>query len=159
MIHRERLTATMPGDFVVFLIGMRLNQPWKVHKWGPVAAAMPRMISELRRQPELGFLHAEMWFSRTFILVQYWRSMDQLMAYAASKQAAHLPAWKAFNQSIGTDGAVGIWHETFAISAGAHESVYVNMPPFGLGRAGSLEAATRRKHSAADQLGRSGKSE
>jgi hypothetical protein len=49
MIHRERLTATIDGDFVVFLIGMRLNQPWKVHKWWPVAAAMPRMISELRR--------------------------------------------------------------------------------------------------------------
>jgi len=157
MIHRERLTATIDGDFVVFLIGMRLNQPWKVYKWWPVAAAMPRMISELQRQPELGLLHAEMWFSRTLIMVQYWRSMEQLMAYATSKQAAHLPAWKAFNQSVGTDGAVGIWHETFAVSAGAYESVYVNMPAFGLGRAGSLEAATGRKHSAADRLGRSPK--
>jgi hypothetical protein len=141
MIHRERLTASLDGDFVVFLIGMRLNH---------------RMISELRRQPELGLLHAEMWFSRTIILVQYWRSMDQLMAYATSKQAAHLPAWKAFNQSVGTDGSVGIWHETFAVKAGACESVYVNMPPFGLGRAGKLEPATGRKHSAADRLGRGG---
>lgn len=157
MIHRERLTAAIDGDFVVFLIGMRLNQPWKVYKWWPVAAAMPRMISELQRQPELGLLHAEMWFSRTLIMVQYWRSMEQLMAYATSKQAAHLPAWKAFNQSVGTDGAVGIWHETFAVSAGAYESVYVNMPAFGLGRAGGLEAATGRKHSAADRLGRSPK--
>ncbi|MBA5689229.1 DUF4188 domain-containing protein [Rugamonas apoptosis] len=155
MIHRERLTATIDGDFVVFLIGMRLNQPWKVHKWWPVAAAMPGMISELRRQPELGLLHAEMWFSRTLIMVQYWRSMDQLMAYATSKEAAHLPAWKAFNQSVGTDGTVGIWHETFAVAAGAYESVYVNMPAFGLGRAGSLEAATGRKQSAANRLGRS----
>ena len=23
----------MDGDFVVFLIGIRLNKPWKVHKW------------------------------------------------------------------------------------------------------------------------------
>lgn len=157
MIHRERLTATIDGDFVVFLIGMRLNQPWKVNKWWPVAAAMPRMISELRRQPELGLLNAEMWFSRTLIMVQYWRSMDQLMAYATSKQAAHLPAWKAFNQSVGTDGTVGIWHETFVVAAGAYESVYINMPAFGLGRAGSLEAATGNKHSAADRLGRSAK--
>jgi GH15 family glucan-1,4-alpha-glucosidase len=151
MINQKRLIATIDGDFVVFLIGMRLNQPWKVHKWGPVAAAMPRMISELRRQPKLGFLHAEMWFSRTIIMVQYWRSMDQLMAYATSKQATHLPAWKAFNQSVGTDGSVGIWHETFSIAAGGYESVYVNMPPFGLGRAGKLEAATGRKHSATDR--------
>jgi len=157
MIHRERLTATIDGDFVVFLIGMRLNQPWKVHKWWPVASAMPRMLSELRRQPELGLLHAEMWFSRTLVMVQYWRSMDQLMEYATNKQAEHLPAWKAFNQAIGTDGSVGIWHETFAVSAGAYESVYVNMPAFGLGRAGRLEAATGRKHSAKGRLGGSGK--
>ncbi|MET0983249.1 MAG: DUF4188 domain-containing protein [Telluria sp.] len=157
MIFRERLTGTIDGDFVVFLIGMRLNQPWKVHKWWPVASAMPRMIRELERQPELGLLHAEMWFSRTLIMVQYWRSMDQLMAYATNKQAAHLPAWKAFNQSVGTDGSVGIWHETFAVSAGAYESVYVNMPAFGLGRAGKLESATGRKHSAADRLGRGGR--
>lgn len=156
MIHRERLTASIEGDFVVFLIGMRLNQPWKVHKWWPVASAMPRMIGELQRQPELGFLHAEMWFSRTTIMVQYWRSMDQLMAYATSKQAEHLPAWKAFNQSVGTDGSVGIWHETYAVQAGASESVYVNMPAFGQGRAGTLEPATGRKRSAADRLGRGG---
>ena len=67
MIRRERLTANLEGDFVVFLIGMRINNPWKVHKWLPVATAMPRMIKELYRQPELGFLHAEMWFSRTII--------------------------------------------------------------------------------------------
>jgi len=29
MIHHERLTATIDGDFVVFLIGMRPNQPWE----------------------------------------------------------------------------------------------------------------------------------
>ena len=158
MIHHERLTATIDGDFVVFLIGMRLNQPWKVHKWWPVAAAMPRMFDELRgelrRQPELGLLHAEMWFSRTPVVIQYWRSMEQLMAYATDKQAPHLPAWKAFNQAIGTDGSVGIWHETFAVKAGAYESVYVNMPSFGLGRAGRLEAVSGRRQSAAGRLRR-----
>ena len=39
----DRLTAEMDGDFVVFLIGMRVNKPWKVHKWLPVARAMPRL--------------------------------------------------------------------------------------------------------------------
>ena len=69
LVRRERLTATLPGDFVVFLIGMRVNQPLKLHKWLPVAMAMPRMIKELSRQPELGLLHAEMWFSRTVLMV------------------------------------------------------------------------------------------
>jgi Domain of unknown function (DUF4188) len=152
MINTERLTASMQGEFVVFLIGMRINQPLKVHKWLPVARAMPRMITELYRQPELGFVHAETWFSRTIIMVQYWRSMDQLLAYAKSKTAEHLPAWQAFNRSVGTDGSVGIWHETYAVSPGSHESVYVNMPAFGLGKAGGLQPATGGRQSASGRL-------
>ncbi len=152
MIRPERLTATLEGDFVVFLIGMRVNQPLKVHKWLPVASAMPRMIKELYRQPDLGFLHAEMWLSRTIIMVQYWRSMDQLMAYAKDRSAEHLPAWQAFNKSIGTDGSVGIWHETYAASPGSYENVYVNMPAFGLGKAGTLQAVSGGRQSAAGRL-------
>jgi hypothetical protein len=34
--------------------------------------------------------------------VQYWRSMDHLVAYARNKEAKHLPAWRAFNKAIGT---------------------------------------------------------
>jgi hypothetical protein len=34
-IHPGRYTAEIEGDFVVFLIGMRLNRPWKVHQWLP----------------------------------------------------------------------------------------------------------------------------
>jgi hypothetical protein len=153
MIHHERLTARLDGNFVLFLIGMRINRPWLVHKWWPVAMAMPRMIAELRRQPELGFIHGESWFSRTIIMVQYWRSLEQLLAYAKSKDAQHLPAWRAFNRAVGTDGSVGIWHETYAASPGSYETVYVNMPPFGLGSAVEAQPATGRWNSAADRLG------
>ena len=38
----QRMTAKVEGDFVVFLIGMRINRLWKIHKWLPVAMAMPR---------------------------------------------------------------------------------------------------------------------
>lgn len=31
----ERMTAKVDGDFVVFLIGMRINKPLKLHKWIP----------------------------------------------------------------------------------------------------------------------------
>jgi len=152
MIRTERLTSILEGEFVVFLIGLRINRPLKVHKWWPVARAMPRMIEELYRQPALGFIHAEMWFSRTTIMVQYWRSMEQLLAYAKSKTAEHLPAWQAFNRSVGTDGSVGIWHETYAISPGSHESLYVNMPAFGLGRAGALLPAAGARLTASGRL-------
>ncbi|HEX9172659.1 MAG TPA: DUF4188 domain-containing protein [Telluria sp.] len=152
MIHQERLSATLDGDFVVFLIGMRINKPLHIHKWLPVASAMPRMLRELGQRPELGLLHAEMWFSRTIILVQYWRSMEQLLAYATNPQSEHLPAWAKFNKAVGTDGSVGIWHETYKASAGSYESIYANMPAFGLGKAGSLHPARGRKHSAAGRL-------
>jgi hypothetical protein len=152
MIRTERLTASLAGDFVVFLIGVRINQPLQIHKWLPVVRAMPRMLRELQQHPELGFIHAETWFSRTFILVQYWRSMEQLLAYAKNKNATHLPAWQAFNKSVGTHGCVGIWHETYAASAGTYENVYVNMPAFGLGKAGVLQSASAGRQSAAGRL-------
>ena len=152
MIHAARMTAAVDGDVVLFLIGMRLNKPWAIHKWLPVARAMPRMLRELYQNPELGFVSHEMWFSRTLILVQYWRSLDQLMAYASAREAEHLPAWQAFNRAVGTDGSVGIWHETYFAKAGAFESVYANMPPFGLGKVGPLVEAKGPYRSAAQRL-------
>ena len=49
------LAKRMTGEFVVFLIGMRINRPWKIHKWLPVAMAMPRMIQELSADKDSGF--------------------------------------------------------------------------------------------------------
>src|SRR4051812_44507989 len=139
VIIKERVTASIEGEFVVFLIGMRFNNPLLIHKWIPVFVAMPRMIKELIRQPEMGLLHAELWLGRTTIMIQYWRSMEQLLAYATNKDAEHLPAWHAFNKRVGNDGSVGIWHETYAASPGTYETIYANMPAFGLGKAGSLK--------------------
>jgi hypothetical protein len=42
-IISARMTAEVDGEFVVFLIGMRINRWWKVHKWLPVAAAIMAM--------------------------------------------------------------------------------------------------------------------
>ncbi|RFP18490.1 MULTISPECIES: DUF4188 domain-containing protein [unclassified Duganella] len=152
MIRPERLTAQLDGDFVVFLIGMRINKLWKIHKWFPVMSAMPRMLRELASTSDSGLLSYEMWFGRTIILVQYWRSAEQLLSYATNKDAEHLPAWKKFNQSVGTSGDVGIWHETYKISPGSSENVYVNMPPFGLGKAGTLYPASGKRFSARDRF-------
>ena len=135
MIVKERMTAEVDGDFVVFLIGMRVNNIFKIHKWLPVASAMPRMLTELYRNPELGLISHEQWFGRTTIMLQYWRSFDHLESYAKAKNSNHLPAWSAFNRNIGSNGAVGIWHETYIIRAGTFESVYNNMPVFGLAKA------------------------
>ncbi|MGH7285484.1 MAG: DUF4188 domain-containing protein [Polyangiaceae bacterium] len=148
----KRMTGKMDGEFVVFMIGMRVNRWWLLHKWLRVAMAMPRMIKELVKKPELGFLGQESWFGRTTIMVSYWRSMDHLMAYAKSRNSEHLPAWRAFNKNIGTNGDVGIWHETYRVRPGDHEGVYVNMQPFGLGRAGELVEATGNREHARGRL-------
>lgn len=148
-VIQKRMSGRMDGEFVVFVIGMRINRWWKWWQWLRVALAMPRMLRELRANPQLGFLGAEQWFGRTTVMVSYWRSMEQLMAYAHSRNAAHLPAWRAFNRAVGTNGDVGIWHETFRVRPGDYESVYANMPSFGLGRAGQLvEASGVRTHAA-----------
>ena len=77
-VQRGRYTADIDGDFVVFLIGMRLNHPLRIRKWWPVAAAMPRMLNVLSQHPELGCLGFQQWFGRTTLLVQYWRDHGML---------------------------------------------------------------------------------
>lgn len=135
-IIEERVSARVTEDeFVVFLIGMRVNRPWKVHRWLPVVRAMGRMLRELSAAPDLGLKHVESWFGRTSIMVQYWSSFEALEAYATSKTAAHVPAWREFNGLIGSNGDVGIWHETYVQRPGSFECVYNNMPRFGLSRA------------------------
>ncbi|MDN4017516.1 DUF4188 domain-containing protein [Zwartia panacis] len=148
MITKGRVTATLDGDFVVFMIGFRLNKIWAIHKWLPVFLAMPKMLKELNSNKDLGYLHHEIWFGRTLILVQYWRSKEKLLAYAKNKDAQHLPAWKAFNQSIGSEGSVGIWHETYQATRGTYENIYVNMPSFGLGKAGKLQFVGKGQNNA-----------
>src|ERR1700753_2371139 len=108
-VHKGRFTAQIEGDFVVFLIGMRINQLWAVHKWLPVSMAMPKMLTELFQQPELGLLHASTSISgRTISVVQYWRSFEQLHEYAHARDKKHLPAWADFNRRVGGHRAGGI---------------------------------------------------
>jgi hypothetical protein len=146
----ERVTTEIDGDFVVFLIGMRINKPWKIHKWLPVFLAMPRMLKELAGQPESGFLGCTMGLPT---IVQYWRSFEHLESYARSRDKAHWPAWVAFNKRVGgSRGDVGIWHETYRVAAGQYEAVYSGMPPFGLGKIGQVRPATGVRESARSRL-------
>jgi hypothetical protein len=133
----RRVSAGIDGDLVVFLIGMRVNRPWKVHRWLPVMRAMPRMLKELASRPESGFLGCEILGLRG--MVQYWRSFEALEAYARDPEAAHWPAWVDFNRKLRhSRGDVGIWHETYLVRDGAYETLYSGMPPFGLARATAI---------------------
>lgn len=155
-----RMTAEIEGDFVVFLIGMRFNKPWLPHKWWPVFTAMPRMLRALYRDPDSGLLgHVLTLTPSGPLVIQYWRSVEQLQSFAMDAGRPHRPAWKAFNKAIGyraglTSASVGIWHETYIVRAGQYESVYGNMPRFGLARAGEHQPVARRGESAKARLDR-----
>ena len=150
----KRVTAQIDGDFVVFLIGMRINRPWKIHKWLPVFRAMPRMIRELEARPESGFLGHVM---NLGVIVQSWRSFEHLEAYARDRNRLHWPAWTDFNRRVGgSRGDVGIWHETYKVRDGEYECVYSGMPPFGLAKASRSTDAVGQRESARGRLGGSG---
>jgi hypothetical protein len=149
----RRVCAEIEGPFVLFLIGIRLNRWWKVWQWLPVFRAMPQMLIELGRNPGLGLLHARSHFGFPgTMIVQYWRSYEALEAYASARDKAHLPAWAAFNKAIGSNGDVGIWHETYLIDPGKSENVYNNMPAWGMGRAGVIHDATGQRARAIGRL-------
>lgn len=140
-----RFTAQIDDPFVVFLIGMRVNKALACRKWLPVANAMPRMLEVLYQHPEKGFLGSETFFRVwpvTLCLVSYWRSFEDLEHFARCKDDPHLEAWRQFNRAIGTDGTVGIWHETYMVQPGQYEAVYGNMPVFGLAAATQHVPAT-----------------
>ncbi len=152
-IMASRATAQIDGDFVVFLIGMRVNKPWKVHQWLPMIRAMPRMLKELENAPpEVGFLgHNGLGLGST---TQYWRSFDHLEAYARARDRRHWPAWVEFNRRMkNARGDVGIWHETYRVRAGEYETLYSGMPLFGLAKAGRRAAVTAETESARERLG------
>ncbi len=151
-IIKERMTAETDTEFVVFLLGMRINKLWKIHKWLPLTTAMPKMIAELNDNPDMGFISHEQWFGRTTIMVQYWKSFEHLEAYAKNRDSNHLPVWSQFNKDIGSNGDVGIWHETYLIKPGRFESIYHNMPTFGLAKAMNSVPAIGKYKSASDRL-------
>jgi hypothetical protein len=154
-LNEGRTTAGREGGVVVFLIGMRINSFAAVRSWWPVAKAMGPMLAELRRDRDGGLLgfKALRGGLREVYLVQYWESQEKLLAYASAPDRHHRPAWAAFNRRLREGrGKVGFWHETYVVPAGAHESVYVNMPAYGLGAATGVLPVGRRGDRAADRL-------
>ncbi|SDW84371.1 protein of unknown function [Marinococcus luteus] len=146
---------TTPGDrdVTVFVIGMKINKWRAVHKGLPVLIAMPPMIKELSINKELGCMGIQSYIQfPTTMMIQYWNSKEQLLAYA--KAPKHLKAWRTFNKRTKGNDAVGIYHETYIVPKGAYESIYVNMPSLGLGKALGTEPVTKATGTANERMGR-----
>ena len=148
----ERLTVQREDGFVVFLIGARINKWWMMPiRWG-VAAAFGRLMRELEADPSSGLLAYESYFGRTTLNLQYWRSMEDLLAYAKDREQSHAPAWRQWMKKWGLGGAVGIWHETYVVEPGGYECIYQHMPAFGLGKVGPLVPAEGELRTAKKRL-------
>ncbi len=149
-----RFTAQTDEPFVVFIIGMRVNKFFAFRKWIATAMAMGPMLRTLYQHPEKGFLGAQTLISwRGVTTIQYWRSFDDLEKFARDKDDPHLEAWRKFNKSIGSDGSVGIFHETFLVDARKYEALYGNMPVLGLAAATSHVPAVGKRETARRRLG------
>ena len=161
----ERLTHAYDGPLAVFLIGLRIHQPWRLKVVGQAVRAMPKMIIELEQNKaaaqrgeaeSLGYLGSRSTVDLTgTTMIQWWRSTDDLYAYASAPDHEHRPAWSEFYRvARSAPRAVTIWHETYAVEPGGAESVYAGGKPFGLGAVAGTIPVSRRGEHARDRLGR-----
>ena len=152
-IHRGRYTARIDGDFVVFLIGMRANRPWKLKVLLPMLKSMPEMLRWLDEHPQAGLLAYHNAWIKGPAVVQYWRSFEDLDSFARAVDQPHLPFWKWFNQAVRASGDIGIWHETYRVRAGEYECIYGNMGRIGLAQAGEHLPVGSTGQSSARRIG------
>jgi len=147
-----RMTHEYDGELVVFLIGMRINKPWRPDLWLPVFLAMPKMLAELSKDKDSGLLGYRLSIGAGGpFVVQYWNSIEKLYAYASDRNSSHRPAWAAFNRRARkAPGAVGIWHETYLVERA--ESIYNGMPVSGLAAVTSSVQVARRGETAVERL-------
>jgi hypothetical protein len=161
----ERLTHAYDGPLVVFLIGLRVHQPWRVGVVGQAVRAMPRMITELEQNKaaaargeaeSLGYLGSRSTVHLTgTTMIQWWRSVDELYAYASAGEREHRPAWSEFYKvARSAPRAVTIWHETYRVEPGGAESLYAGAAPFGLGALAGTVPVSRRGEHARERMGR-----
>jgi hypothetical protein len=135
-VHRGRFSAEIEGDFVVLVIGARLNTPWRVFQsfadLGGRRRGMQAMLTELMAHPEKGLLGYR---TAGLMVIQYWRSFEHLEAFARDPGDLHRPTWLEWYRRE-RQGRTGIWHETYLVRAGEYEAVYSDVPEQGLAAAG-----------------------
>lgn len=137
---------------IVFLIGLRFNKWWRLDAWLPAFLAMPKMLKELSRDAESGLLGYRLLLGeRGVTVVQYWKDLGHLYGFAGDPGRTHRPAWTTFFATTKrVPGAVGVWHETYEVKRA--ESIFVDMPPTGLGAALGLALVTAASHTARKRI-------
>ena len=152
-----RIAAQSDEPIVVFLLGARINKIRAFKQWLPVIKASGTMMQTLYKYPEKGFLGGEDFYRwREVVMIQYWKSYEDLERFARNPSEPHLKPWQAFHKMANSEG-VGIWHETYEIPAHGFEAIYANMPLLGLAKVtnhipavGSMSSSRRRMQKASE---------
>ena len=158
-VFRGRYCADIEGDFCVFHIGAILNGKVPSEKFKELGDAFNEMVKELEADPEkFGFLGASNYISAnqsvdTIMSIQYWRSQEQLNAYARDHLSKHLQGMMWTSRVVRDSAHFGIWHESYSVRAGQYESIYINCPQILLGKAGKLVPAAGHRKTARGRLG------
>lgn len=154
VINNGRWTATVDGDFVVFIIGATVRNPFRAVRALPLLGEMNKMLADLQKDPEKGLLAYQRHGGPFGVTVQYWRSFEALEAFARSTQDRHARVWREwFRRAQHKNSGVGIWHETYQVHADEYEAIYQNMPAIGLAKAGLASPVGKRSESAAARIG------
>lgn len=155
-VKAGRYTANYPEGFVVVLIGLRINQLWRVNEWLPVfrqAFTMTKQAMKLPGQPLLNsFPVLSGQDPRTLFFIQHWRSFDALTEWSNDARLQHKPAMKGFFKRTAYNGHVGVWHEVYQVQPGEFEAIYANMPRMSMAAAGT-HRELRKTSKARDRMG------
>ena len=153
-VFTGRYSADVEGDFVVFLIGMRINKPWDVRGWWHTfvvdAPDDQGARGEPRARPDLG---APGWFGGPAV-VQYWRSLRAARPLRAQRgPAATSPRGRSGTRPRGRPARSASGTRPTRCARASTRSIYGNMPRHGLATATAHVPVTAKGRSAARRIG------
>ena len=125
--NRTTVDLSAYPDLVVIYLGMRVNS------FGGVRTLLsfgPKIRKSVEAAPDGLLLHENLLMSLWpphAGMRQYWRDFESLERWARA-----LPHQQWWQQFLKNRGGTGFWHETY-YRGGQVESIYIDMPPIGLG--------------------------
>jgi hypothetical protein len=145
--HRTTADLEQYPDLVVIYLGMRVNTLKGLRTLISFGAKIRQSVDA---RPDGLLLHENLMYSLFpphAGMRQYWRDFEALERWARS--LPHLAWWQSF---LRDRGGTGFWHETYP-RRGEIESVYIDMPPIGLGQFAPTKPARGSMFSARRRLG------
>lgn len=131
-----RHAANPDSDIALFLIGLRVNRLTSLRNGLRVVTSMLRLLGDLRDDHDSGYRGHRILFGptpREVMVLQYWASGEQLLAFATDPRHRHRAAWRDFEQMVRSSaGGIGLWHEIYRVPRDGISSFYRDIPPVGL---------------------------